>query len=116
MNYYETESLNFEIFFNNSVTNRNNKRGHKSELKNLYLYENGIFFRGLPNYQKQLENIKERLSLAYNFMLDNRKYDKYREHLLLIFPKINGALNCKDISEIVDFGMEVQMRVLPQYQ
>lgn len=116
MNHYETESLNFEIFFNNSVTNRSYRRGKKNELKNLYLYENGFFFRGFPNYQKQLENIKERLSLAYNFMLGNRKYDKYREHLLIMLPQIDNATNSKDISQIISFGLEVQRKVLPKYK
>ncbi len=49
-------------------------------------------------------------------MLDNRKYDKYREHLIVKLSLIERAMNSKDISEIVYFGLEVQMRVLPKYK
>lgn len=103
----ENEIMHYETFLKRGFRfNKRLRRPHKSELSNLIDFENGIRHKFLPNGEKQLAEIKKRLSKTIELIIKNRDLDELNEKALSeLYSEIDNASSSSDIFKIVESGM-----------
>ncbi len=103
----EIKAMDYEAFLNRGFRfNKRLRRAHKSELVNLINFENGVRLKILPNGEKQLPEIKERLTKAIDLIIKNRELDETNEKALSeLYPDIAKASSSSDIKAIVESGL-----------
>lgn len=103
----EINAMSYEAFLKRGFRfNKGLGRVHKSELKNLIDCENGIKHKFLPSRQKQLSEIKDRLTKAIDLITKNLDLDEVNEKALLeLCSKIAIANSSSEINKIVESGL-----------
>ncbi|WP_298236856.1 hypothetical protein [uncultured Algibacter sp.] len=103
----EIKAMSYETFLKRGFRfNKRLRRAHKSELANLIDFENGVRHKFLPNGEKQLSEIKERLSKAIELIIKNRNLDEPNAKALSeLYSDIAKASSSSDINDIVESGL-----------
>ena len=103
----EINAMSYETFLKRGFRfNKRLRRAHKGELANLIDCENGINHKFLPNREKQLSEIKDRLTKAIQLIIKNLDLDELNEKALSdLYPEITKANSSSDINKIVESGL-----------
>lgn len=105
----EIRAMSYENFIKRGLRfDKRSRRPHKSELANLIDFENGVRHKFLPNGEKQLSELKARLTKAIKLMVTNLDLDEAKEkELTELLSDIEKASSSLDISNIVELGMDL---------
>lgn len=99
--------MNYETFLTRAFrTDKRIRRANKQEFINLANSENGKKLSFQPSFEKQLEEIKNRLEKALNIFIE--KTDDKTELLTLknLEMQLLTLKSYKDLTEIVKIGLE----------
>lgn len=100
----ETKGMLYEAYLNRGLRfDRRQKRASKMELLNLINTENGKGFKFHGSAEKQLEELKERLTKATQLMIKHLDLDDVNEKALINFLEdIKYAHNSEELVQLVD--------------
>ena len=99
--------MSYEFFLTRAFKTDNRiKRASKQEFINLVNSENGKKLSFLPSFDKQLEEVKDRLEKAINIFIEKSNDDNELLILKKIESKITNIQSYKDINEIIEIGLE----------
>lgn len=103
-----TNSMTYEYFLARAYQfNASLKRPSNQEFLNLVEAENGNKHSWLPKFDKQLDEIKKRLSKAVTIFISKSKDSVQIEKLKDLQYEIDNIQSYQDIPEIVTLGSEI---------
>ena len=99
--------MNYENFLKRAFkTDKRIERANKQEYINLANAENGKKLSILPSFDKQLEEVKNRLAKALIIFITNSNNDEQLSVLNFLKNKIPEIKSYKDVNKIIEIGLE----------
>ncbi len=101
-------AMNYECFLSRSFKfDTRIRRANKQEFINLVNTESGNKLSTLPNFTKQLAEIKERLKRATEIYISQSSSHPQITHLTDLNIRISQIISYKEIPEIVEKGLHL---------
>ena len=101
-------SASYENFLTRAFKyNKKLRRPSNQEYLNLIAAESGNSYSWLPSFEKQIEEIKKRLTKAADIFIKKSKDQEQKRDLEYLKIKISHMVSYNDIPTIVKRGLEI---------